>query len=992
MLVVSPTSISENGGRATVAATLSNPAPIGGASLTVNARGGSGYSLSPNRTLTFAAGAGFSTGTVTITAEHDADTENETVTVSATVASGAITAPAAVTLIIQDDDDPPDPLALPLTINSGTIAGDGIVNKVEKASGFAITGSTESGASVTVTVGGTQLPAVTAGSNGSWTVEVLANASYVTEEQVTVSATATKSGYSDGADSTTVTVDVTAPSVTYEPPTLTVGTTVRIAPSTSDIDIDSYALAIGSTLPSGLRLAVRSGVISGAPTAAGGARAVTVVVSDDAGNATPATLSFPIVAKGTQRLTGFTYSPSTVTLGDPAPAVTAPRGARGTLSYSTSTSSVCTVNSASGALMVLAEGTCTVTATAAMTANYNAASVQASVIIEEPSVEPTFQVTVLKAGTGTGDVDLGSGRYRGSTPFTATGTGGSTFSSWSGCDSVDENVCTVNVTRARTITATFNAPTYSLRTSEGPNGSIRPAPGTYTYAPTTPVTVAAAPNTGYQVDAWGGDCAGTSARSLTCGLTMNANKTASVTFRKCELRVLSAGNGTVAGGGTVDCGSRPRITATPDSNYCYDRWDGEFGVRSETTPRSPECHAGGNFSVTVHRDVTYTAHFVEKPKFTLTTTAGANGNISPSGSNQYYFDKTVTITADPNEGYEVDAWSGDCAGVTGTACTVAMNTDRTAGVTFEDIPPIYSSSGWCYDLGGTADSGSGLSEAAAHTAGQAFKDSCRPGGFTSTVTEDTDWYAYVTCDGGATFNLGPFDSMSAAETGAGLIISAACGSGLTRLSLPVGDSLTVAQVREALRSALAALPTPVDLDDLTLPVAPKGQDGPTHGGSFSTYVGDDGRQYAAVTCDDERSFTLGPANTLVEILDAGFLGLRVCANGDALTELSLPESGTVTRAQLEGAITTALAASSIELTLRDLAAPPAAGVTARAPVQVRGGSYTLSSTTTWVWKVTCTAGGSEGGIATSEESVVLAVAGAAAGCPRGGGDYSVSPD
>ena len=620
------------------------------------------------------------------------------------------------------------------------------------------------------------------------------------------------------------------------------------------------------------------------------------------------------------------------------------------------------------------------------------------------SVSFVRQYTLTTSAGSGGRIDPAPGTHTydsgESVTVTATANSGKRIASWGGdCASTatTDMTCSLVMNGNRTASATFEdipplPPNYSLTLSAGSGGRLSASPNKPLYNPGESVTVTAAPNTGYQVDAWGGNCAGTSARSLTCGLTMNANKTASVTFRKCELRVLSAGNGTVAGGGTVDCGSRPRITATPDSNYCYDRWDGEFGVRSETTPRSPECHAGGNFSVTVHRDVTYTAHFVEKPKFTLTTTAGANGNISPSGSNQYYFDKTVTITADPDEGYEVDAWSGDCAGVTGTACTVAMNTDRTAGVTFEDIPHIYSWSGWCYDLGGTADSGSGLSEAAAHAAGQAFKDSCRPGGFTSTVTEDTDWYAYVTCDGGATFNLGPFDSMSAAETGAGLIISAACGSGLTRLSLPVGDSLTVAQVREALRSALAALPTPVDLDDLTLPVTPKGQDGPTHGGSFSTYVGDDGRQYAAVTCDDERSFTLGPANTLVEILDAGFLGLRVCANGDALTELSLPESGTVTRAQLEGAITTALAASSIELTLRDLAAPPAAGVTARAPVQVRGGSYTLSSTTTWVWKVTCTAGGSEGGIATSEESVVLAVAGAAAGCPRGGGDYSVSPD
>ena len=234
--------------------------------------------------------------------------------------------------------------------------------------------------------------------------------------------------------------------------------------------------------------------------------------------------------------------------------------------------------------------------------------------------------------------------------------------------------------------------------------------------------------------------------------------------------------------------------------------------------------------------------------------------------------------------------------------------------------------------------------------------------------------------------------MSAAETGAGLVISAACGSGLTRLSLPSGGSLTVNQVREALRSALGALPAPVDLHDLPLAPAPATEDASPDGGSFSTYLGDDGKQYATVSCRDERAFTLGPANTLAEILDAGFLGLRVCANGDALTGLSLPESGTVTRAQLEGAITTALSASSIEVTLQDLATPPAPGLTARTPVQARGGTYTLSSSTTWVWRVTCNAGGGENGIATSEESVALAVAGAAAGCPRGGGDYSVSPD
>ena len=40
------------------------------------------------------------------------------------------------------------------------------------------------------------------------------------------------------------------------------------------------------------------------------------------------------MAKGDQTLTGFAYSPATVTYGDTAPAVTAPGGVQTTLSYS----------------------------------------------------------------------------------------------------------------------------------------------------------------------------------------------------------------------------------------------------------------------------------------------------------------------------------------------------------------------------------------------------------------------------------------------------------------------------------------------------------------------------------------------------------------------------------------------------------------------------------------------------------------------------------
>ena len=69
-----------------------------------------GYSLSAARTLTIAAGATASTGTVTLTAVDDAiDSTAKTATVGGTVAGGhgLVTAPAALTLTIADDDAQP---------------------------------------------------------------------------------------------------------------------------------------------------------------------------------------------------------------------------------------------------------------------------------------------------------------------------------------------------------------------------------------------------------------------------------------------------------------------------------------------------------------------------------------------------------------------------------------------------------------------------------------------------------------------------------------------------------------------------------------------------------------------------------------------------------------------------------------------------------------------------------------------------------------------
>ena len=127
-----------------------------------------------------------------------------------------------------------------------------------------------------------------------------------------------------------------------------------MTPTTADADIASYS---ATGLPSGLTIHSGTGAISGTPdTAEANTAAVTVTATDTAGNPADVSITFPTVDKGDQTLTGFAYSPDTVTFGNTAPTVTAPSGAQTTLEYSATPSTVCTVDSGTGALTLAGVG------------------------------------------------------------------------------------------------------------------------------------------------------------------------------------------------------------------------------------------------------------------------------------------------------------------------------------------------------------------------------------------------------------------------------------------------------------------------------------------------------------------------------------------------------------------------------------------------------------------------------------------------------------
>ncbi|MDP3874955.1 MAG: hypothetical protein Q8Q22_00325, partial [bacterium] len=152
---------------------------------------------------------------------------------------------------------------------------------------------------------------------------------------------------------------------------------------------------------------------------------------------------------------------------------------------------------------------------------------------------------VSKSGTGSGTVtsvpagiDCGSScsaSYTDGTSVTLTATpsAGSTFTSWAGA-CTGTGSCTISMTAARAVTATFNLNSYTLTTSiDSGLGTISSSgiscPGdcseSYTFGQWA--SLIATPAIDYVFGSWTGSCAG---QTGICSVLMDSNKTAGVNF------------------------------------------------------------------------------------------------------------------------------------------------------------------------------------------------------------------------------------------------------------------------------------------------------------------------------------------------------------------------------------------------------------------------------------------------------------------------------
>lgn len=319
-------------------------------------------------------------------------------------------------------------------------------------------------------------------------------------------------------------------------------------------------------------------------------------------------------------------------------------------------------------------------------------------------------LSVTRSGTGIGSVSSApsgilcgndcSQPYADGTTVTLTPTtaAGSTFAGWGGA-CTGTGPCTLTMTQARSVTATFTAIPYTLsvvKTGTG-SGAVSSVAAGLDCGSTcskvlnagTSVTLTAVPATGSKFVGWSGACTGA---SLSCTVAMSQSRSVTANFGLLSfaLMVVKDGNGTGTVTSTpsgVSCGTTCSVTRTygtlltlsakPAAGSAFSGWGGA-------------CSGTGTCSVTLSQASRVTATFVRTHN-TLTVSRSGTGTggvaSSPAGINcgtvctvPVTVETTVSLTPTPAAGSRFTGWAGACSG-TG-ACEVSMGAARTVIATF----------------------------------------------------------------------------------------------------------------------------------------------------------------------------------------------------------------------------------------------------------------------------------------------------------------------
>ncbi len=309
-------------------------------------------------TLTFTAEDWDGPQTVTVTASDDTDMDNDAATLSHTASGGDYTGVTAadVAVTVRDNDVPTAPTAVG-TISDVTLTVGGSTSAVDVSANF----SDFNGDTLTWTAESDDTSVATVTVSGSTvTVEPVAPGS----AQITVTATDPDSltatqifaATVDKGEQTLTGGSFTPSSLTFDSPGNPLPTASIVAPANS---AGSVGGPIGYTSTT-TDICTVAGTTVTAEMKGDCIVTATAAANDDYEESAPLTLPALSIALGTMDLSAFAYSPSTVLVGDPSPTLTVPPDTVGGIRYYSESTSICTVESSSGAVTFLAAGTCTV--------------------------------------------------------------------------------------------------------------------------------------------------------------------------------------------------------------------------------------------------------------------------------------------------------------------------------------------------------------------------------------------------------------------------------------------------------------------------------------------------------------------------------------------------------------------------------------------------------------------------------------------------------
>ena len=324
---------------------------------------------------------------------------------------------------------------------------------------------------------------------------------------------------------------------------------------------------------------------------------------------------------------------------------------------------------------------------------------QVSTVSFAPIPPATYNVTATVTGGSYGSVGCypSSVKAGDSSTCIAVPFAGFRVLSWGGsCAAAGSNVqCNLTNIQADQVSTvsfeltpsgTYNVTAIVVGGSYG--GSVGCFPGNVKAGDSS--TCIAVPKAGFRVLHWGGACAAAGSNS-SCALTkIQADQVSTVSFELTPPDTYNV-TATVTGGSDGSVGCYPNSVKAGESSTCIAVPKAGFQVQSW----GGACAAAGNAAqcslTNIRADQNSTVRFVALAVPTYTVSAavtGGNGAVSCAPSPVPQGDSS-SCTAVPDPGYQVAAWTGDCA-ASGQNVHCALSNiqrDQSSTVSFAVIPP-----------------------------------------------------------------------------------------------------------------------------------------------------------------------------------------------------------------------------------------------------------------------------------------------------------------